>query len=98
VLDAGAADSAVPDAAVAVKPALLHIESVPPADVMLDEKTLGQTPLDAVEVEPGEHLLTFSSKKPKLTQTQKITVTEGETRTLQVKLKRKASAPTPPPQ
>jgi hypothetical protein len=99
-VDAGLAELSAPDASTAVAeapaeppaaplPALLKIDSVPPSDVLLDSKPLGHTPLARVEVEPGQHTLEFVSKKPKLKQTQKLTVTEGETLDVQVKLKRK---------
>jgi serine/threonine-protein kinase len=82
--DAGAAEAA---AAAAPKPGRVSIESTPSANVTIDGKLMGRTPLVGIELAAGEHTLELATKKIKGKKTQKITVADGESKTVTVKLK-----------
>ena len=67
--------------------ATLNITSSPPGvEVRLDDKALGETPIEGLEVDEGEHTVTIGDKcyYPK---TQKLSLPRGKTHTVEVTLK-----------
>jgi hypothetical protein len=78
----GAEEPAPPAEPQAVSAATLQLTSTPPANVLLDGKPLGTTPLRDVTVEPGTHRVIFihgAERKPKT-----VEVAPGSNQTVSV--------------
>jgi hypothetical protein len=76
------AEEPPPPEPVAVSAAMLQLTSTPPANVLLDGKPLGTTPLRDVSVEPGTHRVIFihgAERKPKT-----VEVAPGSNQTVSV--------------
>jgi serine/threonine-protein kinase len=87
--DAGEATADAGEAVAVPRPALVSIRSTPKAEVSLDGRPLGPTPLVDVTVDPGEHTLELVSARPKRKLVHKLVVAEGEAKTLDLELKKK---------
>ncbi|MBI3181350.1 MAG: protein kinase [Myxococcales bacterium] len=88
--DAGEPDAGEPDAgATQPRMAMLSIHTIPASAVSLDGKPVGRTPLESLEVAPGEHTLEFVSVRPRLKVSRRITLAEGEKKKLKLRLKRR---------
>jgi hypothetical protein len=68
--------------------ATLSIRTDPPSFVSLDGSEVGQTPLSALSVPPGDHTFAFYRPKAHLRMTRKVTLQPGETKALELKLRR----------
>jgi hypothetical protein len=60
------------------EPATLDIYSNPPADVLVDGKPIGKTPIKAHKVEPGSHDVTFVDDTGRRTMTVNVEPGEGK--------------------
>ena len=70
-------------------PAVLQINAYPYANVRLDgRKSLGTTPLRAVKLPPGRHVLVLTNPELKLTRTVHLDLKPGEHKTVGVRLDR----------
>ncbi|APS00158.1 carboxypeptidase regulatory-like domain-containing protein [Pajaroellobacter abortibovis] len=65
----------------------LNINSIPPALIQLDGKSLGNTPKLNLTVSPGSHTILFTNKEEGIQKTMTITLKPGETKTAAVKLR-----------
>ncbi len=74
-----------PAAATPAGDARLSVRTTPPSEVVLDGRSLGQSPIDALEVPPGTHQLTFRrTGRPEVVR--EVTLKPGETVQLNVDL------------
>ncbi len=67
-------------AAVKEEPAYLRINATPWADVYVDGKNVGQTPIGSLEVEPGTHSVRLVCPPLGTEATKSVTVAAGETK------------------
>ena len=64
----------------------LDIRASPWAEVTLDGKSLGPTPMGSVRVKPGSHTLVLSNPQIKKRKTMTVTVEAGKTKRIAVDL------------
>ncbi len=84
--DAGDAATPKSDRAPVARASFLDIRASPWAEVTLDGKSLGPTPMGSVRVKPGSHTLVLSNPQIKKRKTMTVTVEAGKTKRIAVDL------------
>jgi hypothetical protein len=92
VVDGSASDAASrsPSIGVAAPPSdasFLHMNSVPGSSVTLDDKPVGPTPIERLQVTPGKHVVVFELADKSAKRTVAVDVPAGATKAVIVRLR-----------
>jgi hypothetical protein len=63
------------------------MNSVPPSTVLLDEKLVGATPIEKLQVTPGKHVVVFELPDKSAKRTVAVDVARGATKAVVVRLR-----------